>query len=180
MVGSANRDVLPRETECIFDFAGRTAPAMGYRRHGRGRYLEVAGFEIDHGNAKQKHAAWQKKNILFRARWYTFVSSMELRAFQRLCRNLYQVHDFNIMFCRVCRFRVRVWECYGTSRSFGYGHGSVTELTEVPGIVARAYRAHKSSGRIRTALYATGTELPVVPGTGMNVVYKFQKFQVQV
>ena len=44
------------------------------------------------------------------------------------------------MFCRVCEFRVRVWESYKTSRSFGYGYGSVTELTEVPGIVARAYR----------------------------------------
>ena len=33
---------------------------------------------------------------------------------------------------RVCGFRVKVWESYRTSRSFGYGHGSVTELTEVP------------------------------------------------
>ena len=33
------------------------------------------------------------------------------------------------MFCRVCGFRVRVWESYRTSRSFGYGYGCVTELT---------------------------------------------------
>ena len=38
-----------------------------------------------------------------------------------------------VMFCRVCGFRVRVWESYKTSRSFGYGYGCVTELTEVPG-----------------------------------------------
>ena len=37
------------------------------------------------------------------------------------------------MFCRVCGFRVRVWESYRASRSFGCGYGSVTELTEVPG-----------------------------------------------
>ena len=48
-----------------------------------------------------------------------------------------------VMFCRVCGFRVRVWESYRTSRSFGYGYGCVTELTEVPGIVARAYRTQK-------------------------------------
>ena len=29
-------------------------------------------------------------------------------------------------------------------RSSGYGYGSVTELTEVPGIVARAYKTHRS------------------------------------
>ena len=49
------------------------------------------------------------------------------------------------MFCRVCGFRVRVWESYRNSRSFGYGYERVTEqkfgvlwhgrkeLTEVPG-----------------------------------------------
>ena len=50
------------------------------------------------------------------------------------------------MFCGVCGFRVRVWESYRTYRSSGYGYGSVTDLTEVPGIVAQAYRTRKSSG----------------------------------
>ena len=36
-----------------------------------------------------------------------------------------------VMFCRVCGFRVRAWEFYRTSRSFGYGYGSVTEFTEL-------------------------------------------------
>ena len=58
-----------------------------------------------------------------------------------------------LVFCRVCRFQARVWEFYRTSRSFGYGHGSVTELTEVPGIVALAYRTHRSSGRVHKMLY---------------------------
>ena len=58
-----------------------------------------------------------------------------------------------VMFCRVCGFRVRAWEFYRTSRSFGYGYGIVTELTEVPGIVARAYRTHISSGRVQKMLY---------------------------
>ena len=48
---------------------------------------------------------------------------------------------FNL--CRVCGFRVRVWESYRTSGSFGYGYGSVTELTEVTGNVARSHRTHR-------------------------------------
>ena len=51
------------------------------------------------------------------------------------------------MFCRFCGFRVViVWESYRTYRSAGYGYGSVTELTEVVGIVAQAYITHRSSG----------------------------------
>jgi len=34
-----------------------------------------------------------------------------------------------------------------------YGYGSVTELTEAPAIVARAYRSHKSSGRVQETMY---------------------------
>ena len=84
-----------------------------------------------------------------------------------------------VMFCRDCgsRVRVLVWKSYRTSRSFGYGYESVTELPEVPGIVARAYRTHRSSGRARKVRYpypgycGTGcTELTEVPGTGMNVL----------
>ena len=55
------------------------------------------------------------------------------------------------MFCRVCGFRVRVWESYGTPRSFGYGYGSLTEPTEVPGIVARAYVQNSQKFRAGTA-----------------------------
>ena len=91
------------------------------------------------------------------------------------------------MFFRVCEFRVRVWESCRTSRSFGYGYGCVTELTEVPGFVARAYRTHRSSGRVQKVLYpypgycGTGrTELKEVPGTGMNVLKNSQKFRVRV
>ena len=78
-----------------------------------------------------------------------------------------------------------------TYRSSGYGYGSVTELTEVPGIVARActeltqvpgryknavpasrvyakraYRAYRSSGYG----YECRTELTEVPVAGMNVL----------
>ena len=90
------------------------------------------------------------------------------------------------MFCRVCGFRVRVRESYRTSRSFGYGYGSVTEFTEVPGIVARAYITHRSCGRVQKMLYPypghsdTGrTELIEVPGTGMNVLQNSQKFRLR-
>ena len=82
-----------------------------------------------------------------------------------------------VMFCRACGFRVRVWESCRTSTSFGYGYESVTEPPEVSGTVARAYRTHISSGRIRKVLYpypgycGTGcTKLTAVPGTGMNVL----------
>ena len=89
-----------------------------------------------------------------------------------------------VMFCRVCGLQVRVWKSYRTSRSFGYGYGSVTELTEVPGIVARAYRTHRSSGRVQKILYpypgycgTWRTELTEVPGTGMKVLQNLQKFR---
>ena len=61
-------------------------------------------------------------------------------------------------------------------QKFGYGYGSVTELAEVPGIVARSYRTHRNSGRAKKMLYpyprycGTGrAELTEVPGTGMKV-----------
>ena len=89
------------------------------------------------------------------------------------------------MCCRVGGFRVRIWESYRTSRSFGYGHGSVTELTEVLGIVARAYRTRRTSGRVQNMLYTypgfcgTGiTELTEISGSGMKVLKNFQKFLV--
>ena len=92
-----------------------------------------------------------------------------------------------VMFCRVCEFRVRVWKFYRTSRSFGFEYGSVTELTEVPGIVARSYRIHRSSGRVQNVLYrypgycGTGrTELTEVLGMGMNVMRNSHKFRVRV
>ena len=44
-----------------------------------------------------------------------------------------RTENSKVMFCRVCGFRVRVWESCRNSRSFGYGYGSVTELIEVPG-----------------------------------------------
>ena len=59
----------------------------------------------------------------------------------------------NVMFCRVCGIRVKVWESYRTCRSFGLRYGSVTKLTEVSGIAARAYRTHRSSGRVQIMLY---------------------------
>ena len=85
-----------------------------------------------------------------------------------------QQEYFKVMYCRVCGSRVRVWESYRTSRSFGHGYGSVTEHTEVPGIVVRAYRTHRSSGYG----YECATELTEVPGTGMKVLQNFQNFRV--
>ena len=80
-------------------------------------------------------------------------------------------------------------------QKFRVRFGSVTELTEVPGIVARAYIIHiryendVPVPRVFVALayrtsrssgygYECRTELPEVPGTGMNVLQNSQKFFV--
>ena len=92
-----------------------------------------------------------------------------------------------VMFSRVCGFQLRVWESCRSPRSFGYGYGSATELTEVPSIVARAYRTHRSSGQVQTMLFPYPgycgkgrTELTEVPGTGMSVQQNSRKLRVWV
>ena len=63
----------------------------------------------------------------------------------------------------------------------------VTELTEVPGIVARACRTHRSSRQVQKCFSRTpgicgtggSTVLREVTGTGMNVVQNLQKFRVR-
>ena len=102
------------------------------------------------------------------------------------------------MFFRVCGFRVRVWESYRTSRSFGHGYESVpelpevpgmwhgrTELTEVPGgyercctrtpgIVARGVQDSQTVWVRVCMSYRTNRS----SGTGMKVLQNFQKFRV--
>ena len=79
------------------------------------------------------------------------------------------------MFCRVYGFRVKVSESYRTSRSFGYEHGSVAELTEVPGIVARACRTHRSSGRVQKMLYL----YPGYCGTGVYITHRSSGYEYE-
>ena len=98
----------------------------------------------------------------------------------------FESKKFKVMFCRVCGFRVRVWESCRTSTSFRYGYGSVTELTEVPGI-------NYGTGVQNPQKFRAGTRHAVpVPrvlwhgsyrthrssGTGMKVLQKIQKFRV--
>ena len=116
-----------------------------------------------------------------------FYSALVKHCLAAVSSCIHSMYVSKVMFCRVCGFRVRVWESYRTSRSFGNGYGSVTELTEVPGIVARAYRTHRSSGRVQKMLYPYPgycgmghTERTDVPGTGMNVLQNSQKFWVRV
>ena len=80
---------------------------------------------------------------------------------------------------------MRVWESYRTSRSLGYGYGSVTQLTEVLAIVAWAYRTHRIYGQVQKTLYpypgycSTGrTEFTEVPRKGMNVIQNSEKLRV--
>ena len=67
-----------------------------------------------------------------------------------------------------------MWESYRTSRCFGYGNGSVTELTEVPGILARG--VHNS--RAFRYGHERDTELIKLAGTGMKVIQNFQKCRI--
>ena len=124
-----------------------------------------------------------------------------LKGFEIVARHLFLVAFSTVMFCRVCGFRVSAWDSYRTSRSFGYGYGSVTELTEVPCNVARSYRTHRSSGRVQKNSapsprvlwhgayrnhrssgygYECRTELTEVLCTGMDVLQNSQKFRVLV
>ncbi len=92
-----------------------------------------------------------------------------------------------VMFCRVCRFRVRVRKSYRTYRSSGYGYGSVTELTEVLGTGMNALQnLHKFFVGYRKAVPVPRVlchglaELTEVPGTGMNALQNSQNFRVRV
>ena len=74
---------------------------------------------------------------------------------------------------------------YRTPRGSGYEYESLTKLSELPGIVAKAYIASRISGQGKNkmypypgALWHRRTELPEVPGTGMSVPRKLQKFFV--
>ena len=90
------------------------------------------------------------------------------------------------MFCRVCGFQARVWGSYGTSRSFGYGYGSVTELTKVPGgyktcrtrnlgIVGRvAQNSHKFRVQILKSCRTSRTSGYGYCGTGGQNSQKFR------
>ena len=88
-------------------------------------------------------------------------------SFTFLCSLIF-VEFCALKFCRVCGFRVRVRGSYRTSRSFGYGYESVPELPEVPGIMAQAYRTHRSSRRVQNMLYP----YPVYCGTGLTELTK--------
>ena len=82
--------------------------------------------------------------------------------------------------------RVRVRGSYRASRTSGYGYGSLRELPEIPGIVARTYITHRVPGGYKTCrtrtpgIVATRTELTEVQSTGMKVVQNLQKFRVRV
>ena len=83
------------------------------------------------------------------------------------------------------KFRVRVWKCYRTHRSFGYCGAGVQNSQKfragtqsavpVPWVLWYGeYRAYRSSGY----LYACPTKLTEVPATGMRVLQNFQRFRV--
>ena len=93
------------------------------------------------------------------------------------------INHCKVMFCRFYGFGVRVY--YRSSRSLGYGYGSVTELTEVPGGYKKCYphSGYCGTGRTKlTELFGYGYECPTglieVPRTGMKVLQNLQKFRV--
>ena len=81
------------------------------------------------------------------------------------------------------KFRVRVSGSYRTYKSSGYGYGSVTELTEVPGRCKSDVLVPRGFVERRTELTEVRSsecpaELKEVPGTGMNVLQNLRKFFV--
>ena len=79
---------------------------------------------------------------------------------------------------------VRVWKSLELPEVSGTGM-EVLQNSEVPGILARSYRTHRSSGRVQKmwrpypGYCGTGrTELAEVSGTGMKVLQNFHKFRV--
>ena len=62
------------------------------------------------------------------------------------------MEEDKVIFCRVCGIRVRVCNLTELPEVLGYEYGSVTLLTEAPGIVALAYTTHRSSGRVQNML----------------------------
>ena len=76
---------------------------------------------------------------------------------------------------------------YRTYRSSGLGYRTLTELTEVPGILWHGRtELIEVPGRYKNVVpvpryYETGrTELTEVPGSGMEVVHNLQNFRVRV
>ena len=64
------------------------------------------------------------------------------------------------------KFRVRAWTSYITHRSSGYGHGSLTELAEVPVMDMEVLQITVSCAYG----YGSPTEFTEVPGRYTNVV----------
>ena len=95
--------------------------------------------------------------------------------------------DKNARLC--CVGFVDSGEGYGSlaELSFGYEHGTVTELTEVPDILARVCRTHRSSGRVMKSrtrtpgIVARACRTHRISGYGyMTVLKNSQKFRVRV
>ena len=101
------------------------------------------------------------------------------------------VHQYSgycaTVFQKLPMFRVKVLDSFRTCISSGYGYGKVTELTEIPRIVARAYRTHRRSGQVQNNLpeprvpvaRAHRTEFTEYLTTGMDV-QNLEKFRVRV
>ena len=77
------------------------------------------------------------------------------------------------MLCRVCGFRVRVWESYRTCEVSGTGMDVLQKSQKFRVLWHGAYRAYRSSGYG----YECPTELTEVPGTGVKVLQNFQKYR---
>ena len=142
------------------------------------RYRGTSSTYILHEDIHPPPAVTRAIGVSHTATYQVRISKDDFRRSPRShsCKMVFDIVVFTLKFCRVCGFLVRVWESYRTSRSFWYGYESVTELAEVPGIVARAYRTNRSSGHG----YECPTELTEVPGTCTNALQNLQKFRVRV
>ena len=76
------------------------------------------------------------------------------------------------MLCRVCGLRVSLTEL---ADCLGYGHESVTEPAEFPGVVVWPYRTRRNS----RCGYESFTDPPEFPGTRMKVLHNLQNFHLE-
>ena len=96
------------------------------------------------------------------------------------------------------KFRIRTWKACGTYRNSGYGYGSLTDLTEVPGMGMEVLQ-NSQNFRVgirmlypylypHLVIFKRDTRIPgIVPrayrtcrSSGMHVVQNLQNFRVRV
>ena len=81
-----------------------------------------------------------------------------------------------VVWCRVCVFRVRVWNSSRAYTSFGYGYGSLTELTKLAGRYESYWMSLYPSPSPHSGIFKRAQPYP---GYCATRVENLQKFRVR-